>query len=128
MVPVQFWGRGRWQSVWVYVDSGASFSILHTYEAKRLGVDLRKCQKFFIVVAGDHKIPVYTKTLRLRLGRVEVPVEVGFCAVLGSVFNLLGRKDVFNQFRVCFDDRRETVTFLRDRVSKAAFKKKRSST
>ncbi len=110
---MEFWGRGRWHNLWVYVDSGASLTILHTYEAQRLGVDLRKCQRFNIVVAGDRKIPVFTKTLRLRLDRTVFPVEVGFCGALGGAFNLLGRKGVFDRFRVTFDDQKETLSFTK---------------
>jgi hypothetical protein len=108
---VEFWGKGRWHNLWVYVDSGASFSVLHTYEARRLGVDLTKCEKFMMVVAGDRKIPVFMKKIRLKIGRTSFPTEVGFCEALGGAFNLLGRKDVFDHFRVCFSDKEETVTF-----------------
>jgi hypothetical protein len=112
VIPVEFRGRDRWHNLWVYVDSGASLSILHTYEARRLGVSLRGCRKFYIVVAGDRRIPVFVKNLRMRLGRRVVTVEVGFCSALGGAFNLLGRKGVFDKFRVTFDDRRETVSFF----------------
>jgi hypothetical protein len=112
VIPVEFWGDGRWQKVWVYVDSGASFTVLHTYEARRLGVNLLKCKKFWIVVAGDRRIPVYLKKMKIRIGRTKIASEVGFC-VLGGAFNLLGRKDVFEKFRVVFDDKRQTVTFSR---------------
>lgn len=111
VIPLEFWGKGRWHNLWVYVDSGASFTILHTYEAQRLGVNLRRCKKFYIVVAGDRRIPVFTTTLRLRVGKTVVPVEVGFCHALGGAFNLLGRKGVFDRFQVCFDDQREELTF-----------------
>ena len=115
VIPVEFWGRGRWHKLWVYVDSGASFTILHTFEARRLGVKLKNCKRYLIVVAGDRKIPVFMKTLRMRMGRRSFPVEVGFCRALGGAFNLLGRKDVFENFEVCFDDRRETLTFRSSR-------------
>jgi len=108
---VEFRGRDRWHNLWVYVDSGASLSILHTYEARRLGVSLRGCRKFYIVVAGDRRIPVFVKNLKMRLGRRVVTVEVGFCSALGGAFNLLGRKGVFDKFRVCFDDKKEMVSF-----------------
>jgi hypothetical protein len=36
----------------------------------------------------------------MRLGRRVVTVEVGFCSALGGAFNLLGRKGVFDKFRV----------------------------
>jgi hypothetical protein len=111
VIPVEFWGGGRWQKLWVYVDSGASFTVLHTFEARRLGVNLSKCRKFMIVVAGDRRIPVFTKTMRMRIGRVTLKTEVGFCRALGGTFNILGRKDVFERFRVTFDDKRHVVIF-----------------
>jgi predicted aspartyl protease len=97
--------------MWVYVDTGASFTVLHTFEAKRLGVNLKRCKRFLIVAAGGRKIPVFITRVRMRIGRKAFRAEVGFCRVLGGTFNLLGRKDVFQQFRVSFDDRREVVTF-----------------
>lgn len=111
VIPVEFRGAGRWQKLWVYVDSGASFTVLHTFEARRLGVNLSKCKKFMIVVAGDRKIPVFQKTMRMRIGRKTFPAEVGFCRALGGTFNILGRKDVFEKFKVTFDDKRNVVTF-----------------
>jgi hypothetical protein len=111
VIPVEFWGKGRWHNLWVYVDSGASFSVLHTYEAHRLGVNLSKCNKIFIVVAGDRKIPVFLKKITMKIGGMKFRAEVGFCRALGGAFNLLGRKDVFEHFKVCFDDKQEVVTF-----------------
>lgn len=111
VIPVELWGRGRWHKMWVYVDSGASFTILHTFEARRLGVDLKKCEKFFIVAAGDNRIPVHLAQIRLRIGSVTVRTEVGFCRELGGAFNILGRKDVFERFRVTFSDKDQTVRF-----------------
>lgn len=112
VIPVEFQGDGEWHKVWVYVDSGASFTVLHTFEARRLKVNLTKCKKFYVVAAGDKRIPVYLKQLKVRIGRSVFKAEVGFCQELGGAFNLLGRKDIFNRFKVCFDDKKETVTFM----------------
>ena len=65
----------------------------------------------FMTAAGHGRIPVYFKRLRLRLGRRTFSARVGFCRHLGGAFNLLGRQDVFDRFRVCFDDHRGVVTF-----------------
>lgn len=111
IVPVEVWGGGRWHNLWAYVDSGASFSVFHTYEAKRLGVKLSKCSKFFIVAAGDRRIPVYMTRLAMRIGGTRIRADIGFCRALGGAFNLLGRQGVFDHFRVCLDDKNETVTF-----------------
>lgn len=99
--------------MWVYVDSGASFTVLHTFEARRLGVDLKTCKKFYIVVAGNSRIPVFVKNLDLKIGRHRFTAEVGFCRVLGGAFNLLGRQGVFEHFKVTFDDKNEQISFIR---------------
>jgi predicted aspartyl protease len=111
VIPVQVRGGGRWHKVWVYVDTGASFTIFHTFEARRLGVNLKRCRRYHIVAAGGGKIPVYIKKLQFKIGRVKLPVEVGFSETLGNTFNFLGRKDIFTRFKVCFDDAKEEVTF-----------------
>lgn len=113
VIPIEVWGGGRWHNLWVYVDSGASFTVFHTYEAKRLGVKLSRCEKFFLVVAGERRIPVYTTRLKMKIGPARFHADVGFCAVLGGAFNLLGRQGVFDHFQVTFDDKNETVTFHR---------------
>jgi hypothetical protein len=111
VIPIEIQGRGRWHKLWVYVDSGASFTVLHTFEARRLGVNLKKCRKIALVSAGNRDVPVYMKKLVMRVGRRSFRAEVGFCRGLGDAFNLLGRKDVFDRFQVCFDDKREVITF-----------------
>jgi hypothetical protein len=118
VIPIEVWGKGRWHNLWVYVDSGASFTVFHTYEAKRLGVKLSRCEKFFLAVAGG-RVPVYQTRLKLKIGASRFHADVGFCAVLGGAFNLLGRQDVFSHFRVCFDDKNETVTFEKSKRSKS---------
>jgi hypothetical protein len=118
VIPVEIWGKGRWHNLWAYVDSGASFSVFHLYEAKRLGVHLARCKKFFMVVAGDSRIPVYLTELTMRVGNNRFKAEVGFCRALGGAFNLLGRQGVFDRFAVTFDDKNETVTFARSKRSK----------
>jgi hypothetical protein len=47
----------------------------------------------------------------MRIGDVELFVEVGFSEKLGIGFNLLGRKDVFEKFRVCFSDSKKILSF-----------------
>lgn len=112
VIPVEVWGAGRWHNLWVYVDSGASFTVFHTYEAKRLGVKLASCRKYYLAVAGG-RVPVYQTRLKFKIGASHFHADVGFCAVLGGAFNLLGRQGVFDRFQVTFDDKNETVTFHR---------------
>ena len=117
VIPIEVWGGGRWHNLWVYVDSGASFTVFHTYEAKRLGVKLSRCEKYFLAVAGG-RVPVYQTRLKLKIGSAHLHADVGFCSVLGGAFNLLGRQGVFDQFQVTFDDKNEIVTFTKSKRSR----------
>jgi hypothetical protein len=99
------------EKIWVYVDSGAMFSILHTDTAKRMGINLQDGRLQMIVVGDGSYIPTYLHDLVLRLGEFEVTAPIGFSERLGVGFNILGRKGIFDQFQVCFNDHTRKVTF-----------------
>ena len=99
-------------SVWVYVDSGASISILNTArEAGRLGVRTEDGQLVYSVVGDGSLIPVYVHRLLIRIGPIELIAVIGFSSRLGVGFNLLGRQDVFHRFDITFSDSRQRVLF-----------------
>ena len=97
--------------VWVFVDCGATFTILSTYEAHRIGVDWESGRPQMIVVGDGSFIPTYLHDLPIQIDAWEITVPVGFSERLGVGFNLLGRSGVFHQFQVCFNDRARKVTF-----------------
>lgn len=97
--------------VWVFVDSGATFSILRIDEARRIGIDWESGRLQMIVVGDGSFIPTYFHDLSIQIGTWEVTAPVGFSERLGVGFNLLGRTGVFDRFEVCFNDRARKVTF-----------------
>jgi len=97
--------------VWVFVDSGATFTILSTDDALRIGIDWQKGQFRMIVVGDGSFIPVYFHSLPLQIGEWQITASVGFSERLGVGFNLLGRTDIFNRFQICFNDHTRKVTF-----------------
>lgn len=97
--------------VWVFVDSGATFTILSTDDAHRMGIDWERGRPQMIVVGDGSFIPVYLHDLSIQIGEWQVTAPVGFSERLGVGFNLLGRSGIFDQFRVCFSDRDRLVTF-----------------
>jgi hypothetical protein len=99
------------EKIWVYVDSGAMFSIFHTETAKRMGINLQNGRLQMIVVGDGSYIPTYLHELTLGLGDFEVTAPIGFSERLGVGFNILGRKGIFDQFQVCFNDHIRKVTF-----------------
>ena len=101
----------RNHKVWVYVDSGATFSIVNAAEARDMGIDWESGRPQMIVVGDGSFIPTFIHDLAIQIGTLQITAPVGFSERLGVGFNLLGRTGVFDQFQVCFNDRSSRVTF-----------------
>ena len=96
---------------WVFVDSGATFTILSVDDANRIGIDWQEGRSQMIIVGDGSFIPVYFHDLPIRIGKWQVTAPVGFSERLGVGFNLLGRTGIFNKFQVCFNDHTRKTTF-----------------
>ena len=107
IVPIMI----RNHKVWVYVDSGATFSIVNAAEARDMGIDWESGRPQMIVVGDGSFIPTFIHNLPIQIGTSQITAPVGFSERLGVGFNLLGRTGVFDQFQVCFNDRARRVTF-----------------
>jgi hypothetical protein len=107
IIPITVLGH----RVWVFVDSGAAFTILSTDDAQRIGIDWERGRQQMIVVGDGSFIPTYLHDLKLRIGEFEITAPIGFSERLGVGFNILGRKGIFDQFQVCFNDHIRKVTF-----------------
>ena len=114
MIPLRVKGVDRWYDVWTFVDSGATYSIFEAAEAERLGIKMEEGRKMMIVVGDGSFIPVYLHNLTVQIGEEKFETEVGFSSHLGIGFNLMGRKDIFNKFKVCFSDYKGIVSFQKE--------------
>lgn len=97
--------------VWVFVDSGATFTILSVDDAHRIGIDWESGRRQMIVVGDGSFIPTYFHDISIRIGEWQVTAPIGFSERLGVGFNLLGRTGIFDQFQICFNDHIRKVTF-----------------
>jgi hypothetical protein len=97
--------------VWVFADSGATFTILSIDDARRIGIDWRIGRSQMIVVGDGSFIPIYIQDLPVQIGEYQITAPIGFSERLGVGFNILGRKGIFDQFQVCFNDHIRKVTF-----------------
>ncbi len=111
MVPAGICVAGRWWVVQFYVDSGAFYTLLHARHAVDCGLDFKKGRKWFAQVGDGSLIPVFLHRLPMQIGGKRFEATVGFSEKLGIRFNLLGRQDVFQHFKICFHERRKVVTF-----------------
>jgi hypothetical protein len=97
--------------LWVFVDSGATFSMLTVDEAARIGIEWQGGRRQMIVVGDGSYIPAFIHDLPLQIGDSRITAPIGFSERLGVGFNLLGRTGVFDRFEVCFNDHTRKVTF-----------------
>ena len=114
IVNLQVWTGGRWVECDAYIDSGATYSIFHTDMAAILGLDYQKGRKVMIRVGDGKLIAVYLHKLPVEFAGHKFNAVIGFSENLGVGFNLLGRVDFFDRFRICFNDKERIVdaTFL----------------
>ena len=97
--------------VWVFVDSGATFTIMSIDDAHRIGIDWENGRRQMIVVGDGSFIPTYFHDISIQIGERQVTAPIGFSERLGVGFNLLGRTGIFDQFQICFNDHIRKVTF-----------------
>lgn len=84
------------------VDSGASCSCFPLAFADRLGIDLSECEtRTGGTAAGAAEQYVWPDGLPAIVAGVEVQLD---CVFTATRVALLGRRDVFSLFRVCFDE------------------------
>jgi hypothetical protein len=97
--------------VWVYVDSGATFSMISAAEARDMGIDWQSGRRQMVVVGDGSYIPTFIYDLPVQIGDSQITAPVGFSERLGVGFNLLGRTGVFDKLEVCFNDHARKVSF-----------------
>lgn len=100
-----------WYPVEAYVDSGATYSVFHTRVADRIGLNFTEGKLTYVEVGDGGLISVFLYDLEIQLGGENFIATIGFSEKLGVGFNLIGRKSVFDKFKICFDEREKIITF-----------------
>ena len=113
IIPILIGHAARRVWAWAYVDSGATLSVFREGEASRVGIDLASGEPTEIKVGDGHTVAGRVHEVELVIGGEAVRARVAF-ARLGVRFNLLGRQDVFGEFRITFDERGRVVVFERN--------------
>ena len=111
IVPIGIKLDSSWQRIDVYVDSGATYSILKARIAERFGFDYRQGNLVNLQVGDGSLIRVYIQNLEVQLGTERFICPIGFSDNLGVPFNVLGKMYIFDRFNVCFHQRERLITF-----------------
>ena len=101
-----------WITFDAFVDSGASYSIFKAEIGDILGLEMEKGNKILITVGNGSLIVVYIHRLIIQIDDEEFEAEIGFSKQLGIGFNIIGRKDIFERFKICFDEKEKVVEFI----------------
>lgn len=73
--------------------------------AQLLGVEVGKGEKIAVTVGSGEKIPVFLHRIHVHFAHEEFLAAIGFSPRLGVEINLMGQKDFFERFRICFDSK-----------------------
>jgi len=103
--------KSEWYPIEVYVDSGSNYTVFHAQIAEAAGLDYLSGKQIYLQVGDGSFIPVYLHTLEIQLREVRFRASVGFSEKLGIGFNLLGRVDVFDKFKICFSESQGVISF-----------------
>ena len=111
IIPILIKGSSLWHEVRVFVDSGATYTVLEYREIERLNIKLGN-DKMYVKVGDGGYIAVNIVTLPIRIGDFEFKAKIGFSKDLGVGFNILGRKNIFEKFTVCLNDKNGIIKFI----------------
>jgi hypothetical protein len=109
LIPLGLGHQGKWQRVEAYVDSGAFYSVFKPDFAQPLGLAWQEGERVQLQVGDGRFISVYLHELDVQVRQYRFTGRIGFSEHLGIRFNLIGRISLFDQFVICFDDRRGVV-------------------
>ena len=111
VIPLKIKGEGGWTMYNAFVDSGAGYSIFQSDVAEDLNLKLEDGMKEYVTVGDGSLIIVYMHQLAIQIGDEEFEAGIGFSKQLGIGFNIIGRKDIFEKFKICFDEKEKIVEF-----------------
>ena len=111
IVPLGLQGENGFVKFNVFIDTGASYSLFHASAAEVLGIQLEKGSKDEMTVGDGNALTVYIHTVVVSIAGKEFPTRLGFSREIGVNMNILGRKDIFDKFVICFDEKEKKVTF-----------------
>lgn len=111
IIPIVVTGNGKNVNTSCVVDSGASISIFQGGVARLLGIDMEAGEKR-VFQGASAKLIGYIHKVRMAVAGEEIDCTVAFSDELSTSFNLMGRRDVFGHFKVCFDETEKSVDFI----------------
>jgi len=96
--------------VLMYIDSGADITIIPRVLGESLGFEVGDSKIVELTGIGKAKVPVIVKKVKMKIGNREFDTRIAWC-LEEDVPPLLGRIDVFNKFKIIFDEENREIIF-----------------
>lgn len=90
------------------VDSGANISVFGASVAESLSLNIESGRRTFLGGVGG-RILGYEHALDMEIADKRFKAKVIFSREFLVSFNLIGRKDVFDEFTICFNEKKKRV-------------------
>ena len=93
------------------IDSGATVSVSKTQVAQFLKLPIERGKEIFLGGVGG-RIKGYIHNLELEIADRKLIAPVVFSYEYTVSFNLLGRQEIFNNFKITFDEKNYLVKLI----------------
>jgi predicted aspartyl protease len=94
------------------IDTGASYSVFKSMIGEALGINIPSGEERALTIGDGNKLTIYLHDVETIIaGKIIRNARIGFSDDLGTQFNLLGRKTIFDNFEICFNDKDKVVKF-----------------
>lgn len=100
---------GKWYTFQPYIDSGADLTLLTKSMGELIGLTSQNKKVDHLGGVGTGVPVIYTK-IHMKIDDKEFDARVAW-AQIHDVPPLLGRADIFNKFKITFDEAKEEITF-----------------
>jgi len=110
IVSVQLWSAKakKWRSIQMLLDTGADYSIIPSYIAVWLEIDMSKAREQPTTGIGGHQTIQFLDNVKIKIGSAERQIPLGVIQST-KVPPLLGRHDCLDTFQVLLNKRSEVV-------------------
>ncbi len=111
LIPLTLHFNERSVKVFGLLDSGASVSLFRPEIARALGIPFGgHGGQTFKMVKGQLKVMICRLTV--EMAKRTFPAFIGFSNGYSASFNIIGRKNFFERFGVCFNESKRRVGLI----------------
>ncbi len=111
IIPISIKRKEEWIDFDAYIDTGASTCLFPADVAEILNIPLEKGEVKKVILGDGNTITVYIHSLLISLAGKEFVAPIGFSKGLGINFAIIGRKGIFEQFVISFNEKEKWIEF-----------------